>query len=100
MTVRCGVLPGTRTKNFLAFVDDDTSFRGVRGYKGYRFRIYPSAEQEKRLLDWEDSLRFLWNLALEQRKLGLLRPSPVYPSAFDQINELTDLRAALPWLAD
>ncbi len=42
------------------------------------------------------------NLALEQRKLGYARPrgERVYPSAFDQMNELTELRAALPWLAD
>jgi len=72
----------------------------VRGYKGFKFRIYPSAEQRERLLAWEGSLRFLWNLALEQRKLGLGRPVRVYPTAFDQINELTALRAEAPFLAD
>jgi putative transposase len=47
-------------------------------------------------------LRFLWNLANEQRLLGLSRPRDerIFPTAFDQINELTELRAALPWLAD
>ena len=43
----------------------------VRGHKGFKFRIYPSAKQQERLLRWESALRFLWNLALEQRKLGL-----------------------------
>ena len=74
--------------------------RVVRGYKGYKFRIYPNAKQSERLLAWESALRFLWNLALEQRKLGLARPARLYPTAFDQINELTALRAEVPFLAD
>ena len=34
--------------------------------------------------------------------MGLSRPKDerVFPTAFDQINELTELRAELPWLAD
>ena len=72
----------------------------VRGHKGFKFRIYPSAKQQERLLRWESALRFLWNLALEQRKLGLGRPVRVYPNAFDQINELKALRAEVPFLAD
>jgi putative transposase len=72
----------------------------VRGHKGYRFRIYPNAAQIRRLLAWESALRYLWNLALEQRKFGLARASRIFPSSFDQINELTLLRAELPWLAD
>ena len=71
----------------------------VRGYKGFKFRIYPSEKQELRLLAWESALRFLWNLALEQRKLGLGRPVPLYPKAFDQINELKTLCVDLPFLA-
>lgn len=51
---------------------------------------------------WEGALRFLWNLAHEQRLLGLARckDEKRYYTAFDQINELTELRAELPWLAD
>ena len=72
----------------------------MRGHKGHKFRIYPSEKQAARLLAWESALRFLWNLALEQRKLGLARPARCYPTAFDQINELTELRAQVPFLAD
>ena len=72
----------------------------VRGHKGFKFRIYPSEKQEQRLLAWESALRFLWNLALEQRKLGLARPVRLYPDAFDQISELKALCAELPFLAD
>lgn len=70
--------------------------------KGFRYRIYPSAEQADRLLAWESALRFLWNLALEQRRLGLARPQDErrFYTAFDQHLELTELRAELPWLAD
>jgi putative transposase len=70
--------------------------------KAFRYRVYPTREQEARLLAWEGALRFLWNLALEQRKLGLARPRDerVFLTAFDQINQLTELRAELPWLAD
>lgn len=70
--------------------------------KGVCYRVYPTPAQEKRLLAWEAALRFLWNLALEQRMLGLARPRDerVFLTAFDQINQLTELRAELPWLAD
>ena len=70
--------------------------------KGFRYRLYPSAAQVARLQAWDNALRFLWNLALEQRRLGLARPRDerCFYTAFDQINELTALRAELPWLAD
>ena len=70
--------------------------------KAFRFRVYPTEAQVARLARWDDALRFLWNLGLEQRKLGMARPrgERVYPTAFDQTNELTELRTALPWLAD
>jgi putative transposase len=74
----------------------------IIAHKTFRYRIYPTPAQVVRLSAWGDALRFLWNLALEQRRLGLARPrnERVFPTAFDQINELTELRAALPWLAD
>lgn len=70
--------------------------------KSFRFRVYPTKEQILRLLAWEHALRFLWNIALEQRLIGLNRArcDRQYVTSFDQINELTELRAELPWLAD
>lgn len=69
--------------------------------KGFRFRLYPTRQQAAALDRWENALRFLWNLANEQRLIGLARPrnERKYVAAFDQINELTGLRAELPWLA-
>jgi len=70
--------------------------------KAFLYRVYPTTKQVERLGAWEGALRFLWNLALEQRRMGLARPRDerVFVTAFDQINQLTELRAALPWLAD
>jgi putative transposase len=68
--------------------------------KGFRYRVYPTPAQEAQLLRWEAALRFLWNIANEQRKMGLSRTDKRYPTAFGQMRELTDLRAELPWLAD
>ncbi len=71
--------------------------------KAFRYRVYPTAAQVARLDAWEHALRWLWNLAHEQRLMAHTRRCKVdakYPTAFDQINELTDLRAELPWLAD
>ena len=67
--------------------------------RGFRYRIYPTPEQEARLRCWEGALRVLWNLANEQRLIYLKRHARM-PSAFDQINQLTELRADVPWLAD
>ena len=69
--------------------------------KAFLYRAYPTTLQVSQLDQWSDALRSLWNLANEQRHLGLARPrcERRYPTAFDQINELTALRAELPWLA-
>lgn len=76
--------------------------RSVLVNKAFRIRVYPNERQLVRVAVWEGALRWLWNVALEQRLMGLARPRDErrYPTAFDQINELTELRAALPWLAD
>lgn len=70
--------------------------------KAFRYRVYPTSEQETRLREWEGALRLLWNLAQAQRLMDLSRVKyhRRYPTAFDQINELTVLRAELPWLVD
>ena len=69
-------------------------------HKTEKYRVYPTSIQVARLLAWESALRFLWNLANEQRVIGMRRTDKRYYSAFDQCHGLTDLRADLPWLAD
>jgi putative transposase len=73
----------------------------VRGCKAFRYRIYPTRQQEEMLLQWEAALRWLWNLALEQRRMGLARPHDerIFRTAFDQISELKELCSVAPWLA-
>ncbi len=75
---------------------------GVLVIRSYRYRIYPTAAQAERLRQWDGALRFLWNVAHEQREHAgrRARCDRRAPTAFDQINELTGLRAELPWLAD
>lgn len=70
--------------------------------KAFRYRIYPTPAQEALLVEWENALRALWNAALEQRlhALSRVRHHRRYLTAFDQINELTPLRAEIPWLKD
>lgn len=70
--------------------------------KAFRYRVYPTQEQIATADRWSDALRFLWNLANEQRLLGLARERGErrYLTAFDQSKDLTALRAELPWLAD
>lgn len=68
-----------------------------------RYRIYPTPAQDARLRAWEHALRFVWNTALAQYLAAgqaRCRVDRRYPTAFGQGVELTELRAALPWLAD
>jgi putative transposase len=76
--------------------------------RAYRFRIYPTPEQIGRLTMWEKSLRWLWNLAQEQRMMIWGRPRADWqwhcttedgkvvlnhPNYLSQQAELTMLRA-------
>jgi len=72
----------------------------VLTYKAFRYRIYPTPAQEARLEAWDSALRWLWNLANEHRLLGMSMSRKRYPTAFDQINSLKELRSELLWLAD
>jgi putative transposase len=51
---------------------------------------------------WDDALRVIWNLAHEQRRIGYARPRGhrIYPTAFDQMRDLPELRVLFPWLSD
>lgn len=62
--------------------------------RGQRARLYLTAEQEARLWQWSGTVRFLWNLARDQRRwqrdVGKTR----------QCLDLTDLRREVDWIAD
>lgn len=69
-------------------------------HRAYRYRIYPTPEQEARILLWQHGLRFLWNLCHEQRLMALRRWEPRYTTYYDQTAELTVLRRECKWLAE
>jgi putative transposase len=71
-------------------------------HKTFKFRIYPDKSTIDRLIQWNFALIWFWNLANEQRKLGHGRPKDerIYPTAFDQGKELTQLRKEVDWLSD
>ena len=68
--------------------------------KAFRFRLYPTEVQEQAFRQTAGATRFLYNLCLEQRRLEGHRSNPRRLTAYDQIDELTALKAELPWLSE
>src|ERR1700737_3354329 len=64
-----------------------------------RFRLYPTAPQAERLTRHCSDARYIWNLALEQWNCWQSRVKHP-PGYVEQARELTDLRAAVPWVAE
>src|SRR5664280_1801701 len=63
-----------------------------------RFRLYPSAAQKVLLLEQCGHARYVWNLGLEQRLMWARWKGPT--AGFNaQAAQLTEARAAEPWLA-
>jgi transposase len=63
-----------------------------------RFRLYPTAHQETLLLGQCGHARYVWNLGLEQRLMWRRERGPT-PGYHAQSAQLTEARAAQPWLA-
>ena len=62
-----------------------------------RYRLYPTPEQEVLLLEACGHARFVWNLGLEQRLMWRRERGPT-PGYLEQCRQLTEARAAEPWL--
>jgi transposase len=63
-----------------------------------RCRLYPTPTQEQGLLSHCAHARYVWNLAVEQRSWW--QPGrPAAPGYTEQCRQLTQARAASPWLA-
>lgn len=72
-------------------------------FRTYRFRAYPTEEQEETLLRWQHAQRALWNAAHEQRLERLRRPDGSgkrWLKYEDQAKELTEARGELEWLRE
>jgi putative transposase len=71
-------------------------------HRAYRYRLYPTPDQAERLAQFAGAARFVYNLALEQRRdwWRQYRAAGRCISFPSQSAELTDLRAEVPWLAE
>jgi putative transposase len=71
-------------------------------HRGYRYRLYPTPEQEQRLQQFAGVCRFIYNLALEQRdKQWTYYRDNGTPLTFNQQSkELTQLRAEVDWIGE
>jgi putative transposase len=67
---------------------------------GYRYRIYPDAQQARLFRRTVGCCRLVYNLCLEQRSMAYAMASRHGLSSFDQIKELPGLKAELPFLKD
>ena len=63
-----------------------------------RYRVYPTAAQGVLLLEQCAHARYVWNLGLEQRLMWRPWQGPT-PGFAAQAAQLTEVRAAEPWLA-
>jgi putative transposase len=68
--------------------------------KAYRFRIYPEATQGELFRRTVGCCRLIYNLCLDQKKLERERSEPRKLSQFDQIKELTALKAEFDFLRE
>lgn len=83
----------------------------------YCYRIYPSFEQEARMVTWLETLRSVYNYALQERKDWIksrrcaidrcdlhseyiIAADAPYPDYYKQQNTLTTVKKALPHLKD
>jgi putative transposase len=62
-----------------------------------RYRLYPTPAQENLLLGHCAHARYVWNLAVEQRSWW--QPGRPAPGFVEQCRQLSEARAADPWLA-
>jgi putative transposase len=63
-----------------------------------RFRLYPTPAQDLLLREQCAHARYVWNLGLEQRLMWARWKGPT-PGYVEQCRQLTEARAAQPWLA-
>ena len=69
-------------------------------HRAYKFRLYPTEAQSAELDEWMRQLKFLWNLAHEQRLMAISRPRGEQPRVdyYRQGPEMTELMKADPQL--
>lgn len=68
-------------------------------YRGYKYRIYPNAEQRAQIDATFTACRCVYNLALEI-KIHAYRQHGIRLSAFDLMKQLPDLKKDQKWIRD
>jgi len=68
-------------------------------YKAYKYRIYPTEDQRKKIDHSIGVCRLVYNLALEV-KIRAYKEHSVKMSAFDLCYQLIDLKKEFPWIAE
>lgn len=70
-------------------------------FRGFRYRLAPTPDQERKFREFAGACRFVYNLALEQRERDWTywRDNGKTLSFFEQCKQLTDLRSEVDWLA-
>lgn len=68
-------------------------------YKAFKYRIYPTKEQAILINKHIGASRFVYNLALETKRTAWAG-NRISLSRFDLINQISELRSALPWLEE
>jgi putative transposase len=68
--------------------------------RAFKLRLYPTPTQDAELREWERQLRWLYNLAHEQRLMALARPRGEQPRVdyYRQSREMTELLTVDPQL--
>ena len=72
-------------------------------FRTQKYRLYPTAEQSEKLFEYASVVRFVYNLALEQRSnfwRQYKRATGRTLNYVTQGRELTKLRAAYDWIAE
>jgi putative transposase len=67
--------------------------------KAYKYRIYPTADQMRRIDQSIGVCRLVYNLALEA-KIRAWQAASVSLTSFDLINQLPELKQAYPWMRE
>ncbi|MBG6134260.1 transposase [Longispora fulva] len=71
----------------------------MKADSGRRYRAYPTDEQAARLTSWGHTCRWLYNVALEQRRFAWAQRRVSFGTT-RQCAELTAARRELDWVAD
>lgn len=68
-------------------------------YKAYKYRIYPTAEQQKQIETNMSICRYVYNVGLEIKKTAW-KSAGIYISAFNLQKQYTEAKKEFPWLGN